>query len=227
MKINGGDPMKKFLMIIAAFLVLLLGLKLYDMKEISADWVYGSGKYKNIEFHILNSKHEQIKSTSEQNKQLEGSSYVNVSNVVVYEQNKWFKHNKEALKIIRYETEFPNHDPPLEETDRGYYKLIGETIEPIDEKYSLFVRLYEKIDKYHNLFHLEPVPIVIPKTESVKEARKWINDNVPDYLRLKALTVVDPSLLDLWDEEAYTPEFEYTYTAREGLTIQDIIDKNL
>ncbi|MDF2648210.1 MAG: hypothetical protein K0Q73_4015 [Paenibacillus sp.] len=187
---------------------------------VKAEMVWGTGT-DSEQVHILNKAFEAISCTPEQYRQLQDDSYVNIGYVVVYEETKWLHKNKTALQIIRFEKPFP--DNKLQPADTMYYKLVEETIHPVDEDQAVFIRLYERYETNHNLFGFEPVAIIVPRSDTVQEARSWLQINQPAVLKLLPLTVVDTTVTNSWQQEKYNPINEYSVESPGNLTIQDII----
>ena len=190
---------------------------------IKSDKVWGESRSRHQDaYNILNTKQEEIPSTLNQINDMADNSFVNVDYLVIYEENKWNKDKRNVLKILRFERAFPDFN--LQTTDTMYYRLVDEIIEDIDEKHSVFIRLYEKYEQDHNLWSLEPISIIIPKVESIIEGKQKIKEKNADFLTLLPITIVEDDLLKRWESENYVPSYEYTEESPEGLTIEDIIN---
>lgn len=200
-------------------LIIFLACFVMNKKVLKADKVWGLSKNEDT-YEILNMKQEGIPSSLNQINELSDNSNVNIDYVVIYQENKWFKESRKFRKIIRFERDFP--DLEYVTTDTMYYRLVDEVIENIDDDHSVFIRLYEKYEQYHNLWSLEPMSIIIPKVETIIEAKELIKDINSDFLRLLPITIVDNEMLIRWKNEKYIPSEEYTMESPRGLTIEDI-----
>ncbi|XEC93984.1 hypothetical protein AB6A23_21955 [Paenibacillus tarimensis] len=216
--------MRKILYIFLPLLLVVLIAAVYLVQKsqvIKAEMVWGSGRDADRHY-ILNKEFEEIKSNAEQINMMKDSTYVNINYVVIYEENKWFQNQKKALKLIRFERPLP--EVKLKSADTMYYKLVDESVHDVNEKHSVFIRLYEKYENNHNLFGLEPLPIVIPRVNSVQEARTWIQANEPGFMKLLPSTVVETDLLNEWTNDHYEPATEYSTQSPEDLTVQKIVE---
>lgn len=146
-------------------------------------------------------------------------SKVNVSYIVIYEQNKWFKNKQHILQLLRFERPFPSDKNP--QVQSFYYRLVGESLDRTNAKYSVFTRLYERREAYNNLFDLIPESIVIPRKTDIDGARKWLLQHDPEFLQLKDKTIVAPTVLVRWKQDGYHQKF--TKESPKGLSLDNII----
>lgn len=203
-------------------LAAVAGISVFQPKEIKADRVYGYGKNLNeYNLSISPAGENKIPSTLEQYNRVSDDSAVNISYTVVYEQNKWFKNDQRIMKLLRFERPFP--DDQNEKVQSFYYRLVDESVDVLNEKTSIFTRLYERREAYNNLFDLIPQSIVVPGQKDTKEARLWIQQHNPQFLNLKDQTIIDTAVLDDWKQNGYRQS--YSDTSPEGLSLEDIIER--
>jgi len=189
---------------------------------IKTDRIDGHEKNGDL-YYIVTTDQNRIPSTLDQINELSDNTYVNVSYMVIYQESKWLKKQKKILKIIRFEREFPNLDNEMIDTDTRYYKLVGESIEDINEDHSAFIRLYERYTQSHRLWSLEPVSIIIPKVQTISEGKQKVMERNAELLRLLPISMIDDAVLIKWSNEEYDPIYEYTEESPMGLSIEDII----
>ncbi|QGQ98996.1 hypothetical protein EHS13_31025 [Paenibacillus psychroresistens] len=205
-------------------LILLLAGSYYafQQKEIKVVRVYGYGSSQD-EYSILTSLGgaNTIPCTYEQYNTLSDDSYINISYSVIYEQNRWFKNNQHTLKLLRFEREFPNDQN--KQVQSFYYRLVGETLEQVNDNTSVFTRLYEKRESNNNLFDVIPQSIVISRVGDVMQARQLVQEQHPEFLKLMNETVIDDSVLGNWKRDDY--QQAYSSASPEGLLLKDIIKR--
>ena len=217
---------KRIYAALSVILIIAVATTVYfelNKQVLKAERVWGTGIDRQLnKYYILNSDYSEIRSTSEHFAQMQDNSYVNIDYSVVYEQNKWLSSRKKALKLLRFEIPFPEDE--LQQADTMYYKLLDESIDQLDDNYTVFTRLYAKYEQNHHLFGLEPLSIVIPRVDSVREARSHIQSNKPEFMKLPPLTAVETNVKETWSKDNYIPNTEYSMQSPEHLSVQNIID---
>lgn len=202
-----------------AILIVAGSIFAFQPKEIKVARVYGYGTSPDG-YSILTSPggESTIPCTYEQYNMLSDDSYTNVSYLVIYERNKWLKNDQHLLKILRFERPFPTDQNS--QVQSFYYRLVDESLEPLNNRTSVFTRLYEKREVNNNLFDVIPQSIVISRVDDVKQARQWVQQHHPEFLKLMDKTIIDDSVLDNWKRDDYRQV--YRNESPEGFSLKDL-----
>lgn len=197
---------------VCVVLLLVIMMEMARQKEIVVDTVNGSGKGPNEYYFIYaQTGMSEIPCTLEQHKEVTVDSR-QYAHAVVYKQNKWFRSDKRILKLTRFERPFPTDQN--ERVQTTYYRLAEETMEPLNDKTSVFTRLYEKGVSCNNLFDVIPESVILPGIKDIREARFWLKEHKPEFLQLKDRTIVEPAVLDSWIKRRIPTTIPFSFFRR-------------
>ena len=106
-----------------------------------------------------------------------------------------------------------------------YYVLENEYAildDPQNPDASLLYREYNKVDGETNNISFYIASVFVPKQESLKEVKHYLQMMHSDSLHLLPNTIVSEKIIDQWKSEAYNPLHEYTEESPRRLTIEKL-----
>lgn len=100
-----------------------------------------------------------------------------------------------------FDTDNPAYDPKMTEINRVYKVYDGDV---------------------HKVYEVTDSISVSNEYQTILEARKYLNENAPELLMLRPLTIVSPKVLSQWQRDGYEAENEYWSDSPSDLTFSEI-----
>ncbi|TFE19157.1 hypothetical protein [Cohnella luojiensis] len=98
--------------------------------------------------------------------------------------------------------------------NKVFYMLIDEYLDTNDPSYdpplSVFKKKYKVYDgKEHRIYEVTDDVSMSNEIKTIIQARKYLEENYPESLQLRPLTIVSEKVLTQWEKDGYNAENEY------------------
>jgi hypothetical protein len=113
-------------------------------------------------------------------------------------------------------------------SNKEFNILIDEYLDTNDPSYdpplSVFKRKYKVYDgKEHRIYEATDDVSMSNEIKTIIQARKYLEENYPEALQLRPLTIVSEKVLLEWKKDGYNAKNEYWEDSPKGLTYSEII----
>lgn len=142
--------------------------------------------------------------------------------LAVYEAAFLSKEPKRILEVISFQDTAYSHLDIDSAPNEVYYRLINEDFVTTTKDYGVFFRIYKCFEPMRDRGKLDAQLIITPYFDNINSAKEWIKKKDKNNLQLWPRTIVEKDVIDKWDSEGYSADFEYTDASPKGLSFEKL-----